>query len=272
MEQISYEMNLDPIDVRLANLDQEHESSLKEMLDTILVKSDYKNRRNLVTKFNSENRWKKRGLRVAFLRWSPTGGLNLYINISVYRGDGTVAITHGGIEMGQGINTKAVQVAAYLLNIPMDKIQIKENNTMIAPNCYVSGGSLVNFNVVVGVRRACEELLAKLQPIRDQMDNPTWEELITEAYAQNVELQARGFTKNTEEYPFPAYGITVSEVEIDVLTGELEIVRVDLIEDVGLSISPEVDVGQVNNILSKYDKLDFLSNFKSSKNNKKIYK
>ncbi|XP_026741623.1 xanthine dehydrogenase/oxidase-like [Trichoplusia ni] len=147
--------------------------------------------------------------------------------------------------MGQGINTKAVQVAAYLLNIPMDKIQIKENNTMIAPNCYVSGGSLVNFNVVVGVRRACEELLAKLQPIRDQMDNPTWEELITEAYAQNVELQARGFTKNTEEYPFPAYGVTVSEVEIDVLTGELEIVRVDLIEDVGLSISPEVDVGQV---------------------------
>ncbi|XP_026741805.1 aldehyde oxidase 1-like [Trichoplusia ni] len=169
----------------------------------------------------------------------------MYISLSVYRGDGTVVITHGGIEMGQGINTKAVQVAAYLLNIPVEKIKIKENNTMIGPNCNYSGGSILNQNIIVGVRRACEELLARLQPVRDQMDNPTWKELITEAYNNNVDLQTTGFTKVTEQYTHTAYGVTLAEVEIDVLTGEMEVLRVDLCEDVGLSISPEIDVGQV---------------------------
>lgn len=246
MEQIAYQMELDHLDVRLANLDPEHAGSLKEMLDNIVIKSDYKNRKDWVTKFNSENRWKKRGLRFAFLRWTPFGGLNMYISLSVYRGDGTVVITHGGIEMGQGINTKAVQVAAYLLNIPVEKIKIKENNTMIGPNCNYSGGSILNQNIIVGVRRACEELLARLQPVRDQMENPSWKELITEAYNNNVDLQTTGFTKVTEQYTHTAYGVTLAEVEIDVLTGEMEILRVDLCEDVGLSISPEIDVGQVS--------------------------
>ncbi|CAH0625212.1 unnamed protein product [Chrysodeixis includens] len=245
MEQISYEMKLDPLDVRVVNLDAEYTSDFKEIIDNLVIKSDYKNRREMVTKFNSENRWKKRGLRLSFLRWTPIGGLNLYVNMSVYRGDGTVIITHGAIEMGQGINTKAVQVAAYLLNISVDKIKIKENNTVIAPNCNLSGGSVVNQNVIVGVRRACELLLERLQPVRDQMDNPTWEELITEAYNNNVDLKTHGFTKQTEEYTHTAYGVTIAEVEIDVLTGELEILRVDLCEDVGLSVSPEIDLGQV---------------------------
>lgn len=252
MEQISYEMELDPLDVRLANLDTQYASDLKEMVDSVIIKSDYKNRRGMVTKFNIENRWKKRGLRFSFLRWTPIGGLNLYVNLSVYRGDGSVIITHGAAEMGQGINTKAVQVAAYILNIPIEKIKIKENNTVIAPNCNLSGGSVVNQNVIVGVRRACEQLLARLQPVKNQMENPTWEELITEAYNNNVDLKTHGFTKMTEEYTHTAYGVTLAEVEIDVLTGELEILRVDLCEDAGLSVSPEIDVGQVSLALFIY--------------------
>ncbi|KAJ8719322.1 hypothetical protein PYW08_011497 [Mythimna loreyi] len=245
MEQIAYEMSLDPLDVRLTNLDTKYSSDIKEMVDNIILKSDYVKRREMVTKFNQENRWKKKGLRFAFLRWTPTGGLNFYINLSVYRGDGSVAITHGAIEMGQGINTKAVQVAAYMLNIPVEKITVKGNNTVIAPNCSGSGASLINQNVIVGVRRACQQLLDRLRPIREQMNNPTWEELITRAYNENVDLQTHGFTRTDEEYPYDIFGVTLAEVELDVLTGQFELIRVDLYEDVGQSVSPEIDIGQV---------------------------
>ncbi|XP_050550274.1 uncharacterized protein LOC118267951 [Spodoptera frugiperda] len=245
MEQISYEMNLDPLDVRLVNLDPKYRNDMKEMVDNIIVRSDYVKRREIVNQFNAANRWKKRGLRFSFLRWSPAGGANYYINLSVFRGDGTVVITHGGIEMGQGINTKAVQVAAYLLKIPVEKIIVKENNTVIAPNCFLSGGSIVNYDVIAGVSKACKQLLSRLQPIRDQMDNPTWEELIIKAYNDNVDLQAHGFTTTTEEYPYDVYGVALAEVELDVLTGEFELLRVDLCEDIGQSVSPEIDIGQV---------------------------
>nr|XP_049700113.1 uncharacterized protein LOC110380991 isoform X1 [Helicoverpa armigera] len=245
MEQIAYEMNLDPLDVRMANLDAEYTSDMKEVIEYVTVQSDYKKRREAVDLFNSQNRWKKRGLRFSFLRWTPVGGINLYINLSVYRGDGSVVITHGAIEMGQGINTKAVQVAAYMLNIPVEKIIIKENNTIIAPNCSLSGGSIMNQNVILGVKRACQQLLDRLKPVRDGMDNPTWEELITKAYNDSVDLQTHGFTRSDEEYPFVVYGATVAEVELDVLTGEFELLRVDICEDAGQSLSPEIDIGQV---------------------------
>ncbi|KAF9416490.1 hypothetical protein HW555_006157 [Spodoptera exigua] len=245
MEQIAYEMNLDPLDVRLANLDSQYANDIKEMVDYLKIHADYPKRREAVNKFNTENRWKKRGLRFALLRWTPVGGINLYINLSVYRGDGSVVITHGAIEMGQGINTKAIQIAAYLLNIPVEKIIVKENNTVIAPNCALSGGSIMNQNVILGVKRACQQLLDRLKPIRDTMDNPTWEELITKAYNSNVDLQAHGFTRTDEAYPFPVYGVTLAEVEVDILTGQSELLRVDLYEDAGQSVSPEIDIGQV---------------------------
>ncbi|KAJ8719955.1 hypothetical protein PYW07_011998 [Mythimna separata] len=245
IEQIAYEMDLDPLDVRLANLDEAYASEMKEMLDNMIIKSDYVKRREFVNKFNADNRWKKRGLRFSFLRWTPVGGLNFYVNIAVYRGDGSIAITHGGIEMGQGINTKAAQVAAYLLKIPIDKIIVKGNDTVIAPNNSLSGGSIVNQDVIVGVTRACQQLLDRLRPIREQMDNPSWEELIKKAHLDNVDLQVHGFTRTDEEYNFVVYGVILAEVELDVLTGQFELLRVDLCEDVGQSVSPEIDIGQV---------------------------
>lgn len=245
MEQIAYEMSLDPLDVRLANLDTEQYGDLKDMINYVKVNADYEKRRAIVDKFNVDNRWKKRGLRFSLLRWTPLGGINVYVNLSVYRGDGTVVITHGSIEMGQGVNTRAVQVAAYILGISVDLIIVKGNNTIIAPNVSLSGGSITSLNVCVAVKRACVELNGRLQPIRAKMDNPTWQELITQAYNDNVDLQAHGFTRTDEEYPYPVYGVTLAEVELDVITGEYQTVRVDLCQDAGQSINPQIDVGQV---------------------------
>lgn len=245
IEQIAYEMSLDPLEVRLANLDTEQYGDLNNMVNDLMINADYTKRRAFVDKFNNENRWKKRGLRFAFLRWTPLGGINVCVNLSVYRGDGTVVITHGSIEMGQGINTRAVQVAAYMLKISVDKIIVKENNTVIAPNVSLTGGSITSINVCVGVRRACEDLLKKLQPTREKLGNPTWLELIKQAHQDNVDLQAHGFTRTDESYPFPVLGVTLAEVELDVITGESQILRVDLSEDTGQSVNPQIDIGQI---------------------------
>ncbi|CAH2090015.1 unnamed protein product [Euphydryas editha] len=245
MERIAYEMNLDPLEVRLTNLDLVKHSSIKEMLDTLITESQYTERKTAVEKFNSENRWKKRGLRFSFLRWTPVGSMYFDITLSVYRDDGTVAITHGGVEMGQGINTKAIQICAYFLKIPVEKVQIKPNDTMVTPNNYPSGGSITSQNVGIGVRKCCEELLRRLEPVRSQMVNPTWEQLTKRAFEMDIDLQVHGFVNTADVQIYEIYGVTLAEVEIDVLTGEWEIIRVDLIEDVGQSVNPELDVGQV---------------------------
>ncbi|XP_045452021.1 LOW QUALITY PROTEIN: xanthine dehydrogenase-like [Melitaea cinxia] len=248
MERIAYEMNLDPLEVRLTNLDLAKHGSVKEMLDTLIAESQYTERKAAVEKFNTDNRWKKRGLRFSFLRWDPVGSMYFLfydITLSVYRDDGTVAITHGGIEMGQGINTKAIQICAYFLKIPVEKIQIKPNDTMNTPNTYPSGASITTQNVGIGVRKCCEELLRRLEPVRSQMVNPTWEQLTKKAFEMDIDLQVHSFVNTADVQMYNIYGVTLAEVEIDVLTGEWEIIRVDLIEDVGQSVNPELDVGQV---------------------------
>ncbi|XP_061376909.1 uncharacterized protein LOC116770937 [Danaus plexippus] len=245
MERIAYEMNLDPLDVRLANLDTTKYNDILEMLETLKTNSQYEERKIRVDKFNNENRWKKRGLRFSFLRWDPIGTQYLEVNMCVYYDDGTVALTHAGIEMGQGINTKAIQIAAYFLKIPIEKIQVKPNDTVIAPNCFGSGGSITSQNIGIGVQRCCEELLRRLEPVRNQLNNPSWEELVKKAYEMNVDLQVHDLVSAKDEQKYNIYGVTLAEVEIDVLTGEWEIMRVDLIEDVGRSVNPELDLGQI---------------------------
>lgn len=246
VERISYELSLDPYDVRIANVDTTKYNDLIGLAENLKKSASYTERKAKVAKFNSENRWRKRGLRVSFLRWTPVGNSIFYVNLSVCHSDGTVVITHGGIEMGQGINTKAVQICAYYFKIPIDKIQIKGNNTIIAPNCYATGGSIGSQNVGLGVRRCCEAMLERLAPIKSQLDNPTWLELILKAYESDVDLQTHSYVGAKDVYTYDIFGVAIAELEIDVLTGEFEVLRVDILQDVGQSVSPEIDVGQVS--------------------------
>ncbi|XP_014357572.2 xanthine dehydrogenase-like [Papilio machaon] len=245
MERIAYEMSADPLQVRLANLDTDNYKDLLEMIDTVKESSDYARRRIEVDTFNKENRWKKRGLRFSLMRWSPAGGPIFVTTLSVYHDDGTVDIVHSGIEMGQGINTKAAQVCAYFLKIPLNLIKIKPNNTIIACNGFITGGSVASMFTALGVERACKQLLERLQPIREQLGNPTWKELIVAAHSQNVNLQAHGFVSRKDVQEYNIYGVAVTEVEVDILTGQSEVTRVDLLEDAGMSVNQDVDVGQV---------------------------
>ncbi|XP_045773786.1 xanthine dehydrogenase 1-like [Maniola jurtina] len=245
LERISYELNLDPFDVRLTNLDTVSHHDLQEMAETIKNNSQYVERKAAVEKFNSENRWKKRGLRPSFLRYTPLGYQYLNMNMSVYNDDGTVAISHAGIEMGQGINTRAAQVCAHFLNIPLEKIQIKPNDTTIGPNVLPTGSSLTSQNITIGIRRCCEELLSRLEPVKSLLTNPTWEELIKKAYELQIDLQVHTLVNTADIVSYHIYGIALAEVEVDGLTGEWQFIRADILEDAGQSVNPEIDVGQV---------------------------
>lgn len=246
LERIAYELDLDPLEVRLVNVDTEKHSDIIKMTETLKGYTQYTERKAAVETFNKNNRWKKRGLRFSFLKWTPTSFLNITTTITVYADDGTVVITHGGIEMGQGVNSKAVQICAHLLDVPVEKIQVKATHTLTSPNNTVSGGSLTSQTVAIGVKRCCEKLLEKLAPVRSELDNATWFDLIRKAYALQIDLQVRDYTTELDMQNFDIHGVALAEVEIDVLTGEHEILSVDIIEDAGRSINPELDVGQVS--------------------------
>lgn len=258
MERISYELSLDPVAVRVANLEVASKEEMNGVLENLKTSAEYVSRRAAVDSFNAQNRWKKRGLRWAFCRWPPAGGANLDINLSVYHADGSIVITHGGVEMGQGINTKVAQVAAYLLKVPLEKIQIKGNNTIINPNNAVTGGSITTDAVIIGLKRCVEQLQARLDPVRATLNNPTWEQVITAAYTAQVDLQAHGYVSNLDAQLYEIYGMALCEAEVDVLTGEFQIRRVDILQDVGLSISPELDIGQVSFKINYIFELHFL--------------
>ncbi|XP_045484577.1 xanthine dehydrogenase-like [Pieris rapae] len=245
LERIAYEMNLDPLNVRLANVNKVTHGEIIELVNTLQNNSQYKERRKDVDKFNRENRWKKKGLRHSFLRWVPVGSIYLNVTVTVYVDDGSVVVTHGGVEMGQGINTKAAQVCAFSLDIPVENVQIKPNDTTITPNCFISGGSLASEFVCIGVVKCCREINKNLEPIRKKMPDATWEEIIRAAGEAEVNLTSHCTTGMSDKQEYTIYGVTLAEVEIDVLTGEWNIIRVDLIEDVGRSVNPEIDVGQV---------------------------
>lgn len=165
--------------------------------------------------------------------------------ISVFHADGTVLISHGGVEMGQGLNTKVAQVAARTLGLPIDSIRFRPNDTMLAANATVSGGSSTSDGIGMAVLGACEMILERIKPVRDELPHLSWRDLIEECHSRNIDLTALYVFKIGESTPYPVHALSCSEVEIDVLTGNVQLTRVDILEDVGRSQSPLMDIGQI---------------------------
>ncbi|CAH1403040.1 unnamed protein product [Nezara viridula] len=249
MDHIATVCDLDPISVRRANFSPEYSASVENILKDALSSSDYEKRLSEVNEFNKENRWKKRGISAMPIRFGITLYPSYYAIVSIFNNDGTVAITSGGIEMGQGLNTKVVQACAYALGIDMNMIQIKVCYNNVVPNQNFSASSITSESIVAATLKCCEILNNRLSPIRTRLgDNPAWQLVVSTANAEGIDLSAKYMYSSTKD-PIPAnyqvYGATVTEVEADILTGEYQITRIDLIEDAGNSLSPYVDVGQV---------------------------
>nr|XP_018909624.1 PREDICTED: indole-3-acetaldehyde oxidase-like [Bemisia tabaci] len=251
-EHIATELNKDPEEVRVKNFADDCKEQLEAMIGQLKQSSDYDIRKPKIQQFNEKNRWRKRGISLTPMRYRMRLFGNYHALISIYQSDGTVSITHGGIEMGQGLNTKAAQVCAYKLGIDIKMVKIKPTSVLTAPNNLASGGSLSSESICQGVIVCCDILLERLSPIKAKLSpGAKWQEVIATAAAENVDLCALHMYTNKdlgEKDMFRRYdifGVCVTEVEVDLLTGNHLILRTDVIEDAGVSLSPEVDIGQV---------------------------
>ncbi|CAG9836996.1 unnamed protein product [Diabrotica balteata] len=247
MEHIAFTLNISSDAVKQANTSTTSSPKMPGYWTDLNSWANIDQRKADIEKFNAANRWTKRGLSTVPMRWVLDVNLSFSILVSIFHRDGGVAVSHGGVEMGQGINTKVIQVVAYKFGIDMDKISIKPCYSFVTPNNACTGGSLTSEAICYAVIVACDKLLAKMKPVRDKMNNPSWVDLINACYAASVQLCDTGFyygqAPNIE--PYPIFGICATEVEVDILTGQHQILQVDIIEDLGQSMSPLIDIGQI---------------------------
>ncbi|XP_032260982.1 aldehyde oxidase isoform X2 [Phoca vitulina] len=224
-----------------------------------MAMSSYSLRKAVVEKFNSENYWKKKGLAIVPLKF-PVGLGSVAIGqaaalVHIYL-DGSVLVTHGGIEMGQGVHTKMIQVVSRELRMPMSNIHLRGTSTETVPNTNISGGSVVADLNGLAVKDACQTLLKRLEPIISKNPQGTWKDWAQAAFDESISLSATGYFRGYESnmnwetgegHPFEyfVYGAACSEVEIDCLAGAHKNIRTDIVMDVGCSINLALDIGQI---------------------------
>ncbi|XP_018020416.2 xanthine dehydrogenase, partial [Hyalella azteca] len=246
MDHVAAELGKDPLEVREINIlniaDEKQPADggpnvfKTSILPVLKEKAMLEQRKLEVEQFNRENRWRKRGLAVTPMKYPyDYPPLRYGILVSIYEQDGTIAISHGGIEMGQGMNTKAVQVAAATMGLPMQQFIVKPTSNVTTANSTVTGGSFGSDLVCQGVKLCCERLKARLDAFKATQDPAiTWPELVKKAILADVDISER-YWPNTSEFPkgYTIWGGACVEVEVDVLTGMHVIRRADVVEDAG---------------------------------------
>jgi xanthine dehydrogenase/oxidase len=252
--------------------------NIREIWDSLYESSDFEKRAAAVEQFNRANRWRKRGIAMIPQKYGiaftePRGSLNASSAlVNVNMADGSVVVQHGGVEMGQGLNTKIAQLAANTLGIPLDRIRVAGINSdaiVNAPATAASTGYDLNGGAV---ELACRTLRSRLEDFcRDiEQFNPnnriehwrydwagSWPEIVFKAWFNRVNLSAAELYKsphykgpnerNPRGKPFLyfVYSASATEVELDVLTGEFAILRADILYDPGKSPNPAIDIGQL---------------------------
>lgn len=269
MSKLARKCGLPPEEVRNLNLYNEGDLThfnqklegftLRRCWDECLSSSSYHARKKLIEEFNKQNRWKKRGICIIPTKFGISFTIP-FLNqagalVHVYT-DGSVLLTHGGTEMGQGLHTKMIQVASRSLGIPTSKIYISETSTNTVPNTSPTAASVSADINGMAVHSACQTILKRLEPIKQSNPKGSWEDWIKAAYENCVSLSATGFYRipdlgynfeKNEGKPFCyfSYGVACSEVEIDCLTGDHKNIRTDIVMDVGTSLNPAIDIGQI---------------------------
>jgi len=221
-----------------------HNWTIPSMWQRMKAKVDYAKRKGAVADFNAGNRWRKRGIAMTPVRYGcGSAGWKSGALVTIYR-DGTVLINHGGCELGQGINTKTAQSAAYTLGIAMEKIKIKDTDTSKVPFNTCTGGSMTSECSVKAVEDACLRLKDSLTLYLE--GGATWEQAVNQAFADGVCMAATGWWRNpVEGTEYSSCGVACSEVEVDVLSGEVQILQTDILMDFGTALNPAVDIGQL---------------------------
>jgi xanthine dehydrogenase/oxidase len=227
----------------------------KHLLDV----SDFDKREVAVKEFNKVNRFKKRGIACVPVKFGMSFTL-AFMNqagalVHCYP-DGTVLISHAGTEMGQGLHTKLIQIAAKELNVPVSQIYISETSTDKVANTSPTAASVQSDLNGMAVLDACKQINSRLQPLRDAHPDFSFQKLAQKAIFERVDLTAHGYyatpdvgydfaKKAGKPFHYYTFGASCSEVEIDTLTGEMHVIRSDCVMDVGESLNPAIDIGQI---------------------------
>ncbi|XP_054283338.1 xanthine dehydrogenase-like [Macrosteles quadrilineatus] len=242
MEHIAMTVKRDPMSVRLSNA--EVGSPISGYVAEVKTRADYNTRLAACRAYNASNQWKKRGISIVPMKFLNQIKGRYHALVSIYSKDGRVAISHGGSELGQGMNTKAAQVAAHELGVPLELVKVKPTNNFVSPNDTFTASSTTTDGICYGIRKCCEELNKRLDLVRSPQ--LPWSQLIQQAYLKGINLNATFmFDPQCDLVDYYVYGVTVTEVEIDCLTGEHRIPRVDILLNLGKSLNPVVDIGQI---------------------------
>uniref|UniRef100_A0A673CXA8 xanthine dehydrogenase n=1 Tax=Sphaeramia orbicularis TaxID=375764 RepID=A0A673CXA8_9TELE len=211
--------------------------------DQCKAKSTFSSRRTAVDQFNQQNQWKKRGMSIIPIKYGIAFGEG-FLNqaaalVHIYK-DGSVLVTHGGTEMGQGIHTKVQQVASRELHIPTSKVYISETGTNTVPNTCPSAASFGTDANGMAVKVTCLKVLSFVQPWWVNVGKPG-----PVCLSRGPDLYMDWEAMEGQPYAYFTYGACFSEVELDCLSGDYRTLRTDIVVDIGRSVNPSVDIGQV---------------------------
>jgi xanthine dehydrogenase large subunit len=240
--------------------------------------SRYRERRRQIAGWNASSPVLRRGLALTPVKFGISFTATQFNQagalVHVYA-DGSVQVNHGGTEMGQGLHTKVIQIVADELGVPVASVRITASDTSKVPNASAtaaSAGTDLNGRAAQYAARSIRERLAAFVAERDQVavesvvfaggrvitpvSECAFAERVGQAYAARVQLWSDGFyrtpkihydkhTLTGRPFYYFAYGAACTEVVVDTLTGESRVLAVDIVHDVGRSINPAIDIGQI---------------------------
>ncbi|RAX46157.1 xanthine dehydrogenase molybdopterin binding subunit [Arthrobacter sp. AQ5-06] len=258
-----------------------HAERLVTIWDQLVERSDLKARKEQIAAFNAAHPNTKRALAITPVKFGISFNFSAFNQagalVHVYK-DGSVLINHGGTEMGQGLHSKMRQVAATALGVPLEAVKLAPTRTDKVPNTSATAASSGTDLNGGAIKNACDQISTRLaeaaarkfnvhpDDIRFSQGKVTaisipdqeiaFNDLVRDAYFQRIQLWAAGFYRTEglhwdpvkmrgEPFKYFSFGAAVSEVEVDGFTGAYRQLRTDIVHDVGDSLSPLIDVGQI---------------------------
>jgi xanthine dehydrogenase large subunit len=259
-----------------------YDNRIARVWSEVKERANFAERELAIAQFNRTHTYQKRGLAITPVKFGISFNKTQYNQagalLLVYT-DGSIQLNHGGTEMGQGLHTKMLQVAARALGVHINRFRMMPTSTDKVPNTSATAASSGSDLNGQAVRDACETIKSRLASVAVQMlnlDAPedlvfeddwifcrsyprnrvAFDAVVKHAYDSRISLSATGYYRTPNIYwdaaagkgrPFYyfAFGASVSEVEVDGFTGTFKLRQVDIVHDVGESLNPLVDQGQV---------------------------
>ena len=251
---------------------------LPRLIEQLENTADYRKRRKVIIDFNKNSQILKKGIALTPVKFGISFTATWYNQagalIHIYN-DGSIHLNHGGTEMGQGLHTKVAQIVADAFQVDFERIKITKTTTEKVPNTSAtaaSSGTDLNGMAALNAAEQIKERLIDFAASHWKLDKTqikfcsnmvhigderlTFNAFIKLAYIDRIQLSAAGFYKTPDihwdrvagkgqPFYYYAYGAACSEVLIDTLTGEYRVERADILHDVGRSLNPALDIGQV---------------------------